>query len=137
MWESKIFKILLVAFFAVFTVSILSITKSSAQYNSTAVPMPQDIFKTLPGKNSAYMILPNGQTIGQNEDAKLPAYSTIKLWVAAAVLAASENGSLNLEESESVTNSNKVTGTGHTTVGSKYTYDQYLEYMLTYSDNTA
>lgn len=91
----------------------------------------------LPGRSTAYIKAANGQAIDKNADVQQPAFSTIKLWIAAAVMKGAEDGSIKLSDSHAVTANEKVGGTGFIAVGSSYTYDQLLEYMLTHSDNSA
>lgn len=92
---------------------------------------------TLPGQSAVYIKMPDGQVVEKDSSIQKPTYSTIKLWVAGAVMKAVESGSLDLTSSHTVLDSEKKGGTGFIAVGKQYSYDQLLEYMLTHSDNSA
>lgn len=129
-------KLAALVFVLVFSL-LLFTNKSYAQQENTQTPQLQSDLNSLPGTNSVFIKLPDNQVVSQNGDQRQPAYSTIKLWVAGAVMQASGNGSLDLSESYTVKASDKVGGTGFVTTGLINTFNQYLENMLVYSDNTA
>lgn len=100
----------------------------------------EEVFNNLPGNHSAMAILPDGQRIQKNADKAIPAYSAIKLWIAATILEAASKGELNLSEEYTIQAGDIASGTGNinsSNVGKSYTYQQLMEFMLIYSDNSS
>jgi beta-lactamase class A len=95
--------------------------------------------QTLPGSTSVYIILPDGQTIGNNPNRVQPSASIIKLWISATAYEEAKAGRLNLAEAYTVKSSDIASGTGilANNVGKTYTYGQIISTMLTFSDNSA
>lgn len=101
----------------------------------------QAIFAKLPGKASATVIFSDGSVVEKNGKVAQPAFSMIKLWVAAATMQAVQSGKISLSDSYTMKDSDKhYGGTGIIVQGKTsdtLTYEQYLTYMLVYSDNIA
>ena len=95
--------------------------------------------QSLPGSTSVYIILPDGQTIGDDADRAQPSASTIKLWIAATAYEEAKAGLLNLSEIYVIKQGDIASGTGIlvNNVGKSYPYGQIISTMLTYSDNSA
>lgn len=113
-------KIALVLAFIIFFNLFLYLIRSSLNQqayaqNTSALQAAMD--KT-PSQTSAYAFKDDGTVAEKNGASALPAFSVIKLWIAAATLNLAEGGSLNLGE----------------TVAGK-TIDQHLNLMLIESNN--
>lgn len=99
----------------------------------------EKVFANLPGIYSAAAILPNGETIQVNGSTQMPAFSTIKLWVVAAVLDAVEKGEVSLTDTYTLTEDDKRYFGAYLTSATNdtFTIQDYMNYALSYSDNMA
>lgn len=100
----------------------------------------ESALKNLPGINSGVVILPDGRTIGNKAELQLPSASVIKLWIAATAYQESKpGGRLNLTETYTVKQTDIASGTGilGENLGKFYTYEQLINTMLIFSDNSA
>ncbi len=93
----------------------------------------------LSGNSAALVILPDGQTVEANPDRQMASASTIKLWVAGAVLEQAKAGKLNLAEKYQVAPADIASGTGILggKVGQSLSLLELVSTMLSYSDNSA
>lgn len=126
----------IIAAFLIFLACLL-LTPQVALAQSEAGNQVYTFIQSAPGASSIYIKLPDSKIVEKNSEGKQPAFSTIKLWIAGTVMQSVQNGSLNLTSSYTVKAADKVGGTGFISIGSTYTYEQLLEYMLTHSDNSA
>ena len=100
----------------------------------------ESALKSLPGINSGVVILPDGRTIGNKPELQVPSASVIKLWIAATAYEESKpGGRLNLTETYTIKQSDIASGTGilGENIGKVYSYEQLINTMLIFSDNSA
>ncbi len=104
-------------------------------YNKTAI---QNAINALPATTSVVVLLPDGNSVEDDPTRQMPSASTIKLWIAATVLEEAKAGRINLAESYAIKGTDIVSGTGiiGKSVGKSFTFDQLIDTMLTYSDNS-
>jgi eukaryotic-like serine/threonine-protein kinase len=95
----------------------------------------------LPGSGSSLVILPTGADIDDAADRQLPAASLIKLWIAATAYEEASTGGLDLAGEYVVQAADQMPGTGilgrDENLGRTVSYEELIEIMLLYSDNTA
>ncbi|WP_430490490.1 serine hydrolase [Lactiplantibacillus pentosus] len=126
-----------------------SVTKNSqSTTKSTAVSFDQsqirnDISSTvgaISGTNSVYVSPVNSkQTVLVNDGSQRSA-SSIKIFIMVTAYAMAKEGVFNLTDTHTVTDSEKVGGTGviqNMDAGTKLSYQEIIEHMIDDSDNTA
>jgi S1-C subfamily serine protease len=95
----------------------------------------------LPGSSSAVVQVADGSIIEKDSKQRVPAGSLIKLWIAAAVLDEWYRGNLDLQSTHTIRQTDQASGTGTLNdaafLGQSITYQDLIEYMLIFSDNTA
>jgi serine/threonine protein kinase/beta-lactamase class A len=95
----------------------------------------------LPGAGSSVVVLPDGSVVERGADRQVPAASLIKLWIAAAAYDEAASGDLDLEIEHVIQSSEQAPGTGILNgpefVGQRVSYEEMIQTMLLYSDNTA
>lgn len=118
-------------------------TKKTSK-NNQATNIQQIISKDLTGlsgTNSAYFYdLNSSQSAQYGKDQSQRAASDIKLFIMAAAYQQVADGKLNLDEQYTLTDADKVGGTGvlqQEAAGTKVSYRDLIKLMMTQSDNTA
>lgn len=118
-------------------------TKSSSKtiYNNEVIKNNVNTaMKNISGKSSIYVTTSeSNQSYSINNRPQLSA-SVIKLFILGAAFKEAHANHLNLDNSYTLKEADKVGGTGilqNKPTGSSYTYRQLLTYMIDYSDNTA
>jgi beta-lactamase class A len=100
----------------------------------------KEIFNKLPGTSAATLIMPDSKVIEKDGAKKQPAFSVIKLFIAAAAYEAILSGQVNLTDVITVNREDVVGGTGVVQQGpfpQELTLAELIDYMLVYSDNIA
>jgi beta-lactamase class A len=129
------------------TTNVAPVTTPSPT-SATTTPTENDgldgiriVLNSLPADASAFIILPDGRSIGVNETTDVTSAQMLKLWVAAAVYDEVVNARINLYDTYILKEEDRVPGTGFMSnpewVGTKFTYEDILYNMLVHSDNTA
>ena len=124
-------------------------TKKESDNNSDSSTVPTSEIKNiinqdmdpLNGNNGVYYYnLNDHTTASSNATSKIRAASDIKLFIMAAAFQKISDGSLSLSDRYTLTDDDKVGGTGvvqSMSTGTSLTYKDLINYMITQSDNTA
>jgi beta-lactamase class A len=120
---------------------VITSSRQTAKFDNNPVKQIQSLTQELQGEYGFYVYeFSSKNEYGFSQKKTFPAASLMKLPVMICFYQEVEKGNLNLETKYTLAEKDKVSGAGilqGKAAGSVYTYQQLVEYMGQYSDNTA